>query len=144
VSPYYAKLKKYETVFDTSEPFFASINKNKSTCYKNTILVLDDLQDDIKYFGLIQKISEGNIFYNVIVTTSKIMSMFYHIDTDITFCLHDAEPNYVYNRYIDKKIVSLNVFTDMFLKSTYDKNASMLNKNKVIKKCIYEKTKYIR
>jgi len=72
------------------------------------------------------------------IAALNIMSMFYHIETDVTFCLHDAEPNYIYNRHIDRKI-SRDVFTNMFLESTYDKNVLMLDKNKNIKKCIYEK-----
>jgi hypothetical protein len=126
-------------MFRTSESFFESIDK--MVIYKDTVLVLDDCGDDLKYLKYLDNKSRHMKFRNIIVTASKILSTFYHIDADIIFCLYDTISHWFYNKHISKTI-PLNIFDDILVECTRDDNVLMLDKksgNHIIKKCIYEK-----
>lgn len=135
------KRMKYEIIFQTIELFFRAIDKNTIRFNQDAILVLDDCSDGIKYHDTLTKISNDNKFCNIIFGVSKIWSSFWDINTDITFCLRSATTKSIYDYYIDKKTMPLDIFKDIYEEYTCDNNVLMIdekNNNISIRKCIRE------
>uniref|UniRef100_A0A6C0C9U4 Uncharacterized protein n=1 Tax=viral metagenome TaxID=1070528 RepID=A0A6C0C9U4_9ZZZZ len=135
------KRMKYETIFGTIESFFRAIDKKVINFDQSTILVLDNCSDGTKYRGILAKISKDNKFCNVIFIASGIYSSFWNVNTDVTFYLDGVTAKTVYDHYIDKKTMPLNIFKDICDSCIFDNNVLMIdqkNNDIVMKKCTYE------
>jgi hypothetical protein len=135
------KRMKYENIYPTIELFVKAIDRNTIKFNQNTLLVLDDCCDSITHHGMLAKISEDSKFRNIIFCVSRVWSTFWRINTDITFCLRSASPSSIYDQYIDKKTMPLNIFKDICDEYTRDNNILMIdqkNTDVFIRKCICE------